>query len=83
MINISAAPVVAAQCDANNRSSVGRDSAQSRVTREKVGNTFLLIALGNLETLDSLPQLKRRVVIADGKLARLDVVAHVRSGTCD
>ena len=41
--------------DANNRSAVGRDSAQPRVTREKVGNTFPVITLGNLETLDSLP----------------------------
>jgi hypothetical protein len=69
-----------AQCDANNRSAVGRDSAQPRVTREKVGNTFPVITLGNLETLDSLPQLKRRVVIANGKFACFDIVAHLRLG---
>jgi len=80
MINISAAPVVTAQCDANNRSAVGRDSAQCRVTREKVANTFPVITLGNLETLDSLPYLERRVVIADGKFARFDIVAHFRLG---
>jgi hypothetical protein len=74
---------VTAQCDANNRSAIGRDSAQSPVTREKVGNTFPVITLGNLETLDALPQLKRRVVIADGKFARFDVVAHSGlGGTC-
>ena len=44
MINISAPPVVTAQCNANNRSAVGRDSAQPRVTREKVGNTSLFEA---------------------------------------
>ena len=55
MINIPATPVVTAQCDTNNRSAVRRDFAQPRVTREKVGNAFLVITLGNLETLDSLP----------------------------
>ena len=55
MINIPAPPVVTAQCDTNNRSAVGRDLAQPRVPRKKVGNTFPVITLGNLETLDSLP----------------------------
>jgi hypothetical protein len=81
MINISAASVVTAQCNANNGRAIGRHSAQARVAREKVGNSFSVITLGNLETLSPLPQLKRRVVIANGKFSRFDVVAHLRSGT--
>src|SRR5882724_8744076 len=76
MINISAASIVTAQCNANNRRAIGRHSAQSRVAREKVGNAFSVITLGNLETLSPLPQLKRRVVIANGKFSRFDVIAH-------
>jgi hypothetical protein len=81
MINISAASVVTAQCDANDRGAIGRHSAQPRVAREKVGNAFPVITLGNLKTLHPLPQLKRRVVIANGKFSRLDVSAHLRSGS--
>jgi hypothetical protein len=80
MINISAASVVTAQCDANNRRAIDRHSAQPRVAREKVRNAFPVITFGNLETLNPLPQLKRRVVIANGKFSRFDVVAHLRSG---
>jgi hypothetical protein len=83
MINISAASVVTAQGDANNRSAIGRYSAQPRIAREKVGNAFPVITLGNFETLNPLPQLKRGVVIANGKFSRFDVIAHFRSGTCD
>ncbi len=56
MINISAASVVTAQRDANNRSAIGPHSAQLRVAREKVGNAFPIIPLGNLKTLNPLPQ---------------------------
>jgi hypothetical protein len=69
---------VTAQCDANNRSAIGRHSAEPRVVREKVGNAFPVITLGNLETLNPLPQLKRGVVIANGKFSRFDVIAHLR-----
>jgi hypothetical protein len=79
MINISAASVVTAQCNANNRSVVGRYSAEPRVALEKVGHTFSVITLGNLETLNPLPQLKRRLVISNGKFSRFDGVAHLRS----
>jgi hypothetical protein len=41
-----------------------------------VGNALPVIALGNLETLNPLPQLKRRVVIANAEFSRFDVVAH-------
>jgi hypothetical protein len=81
MINISAPSVVTAQCDANNRSAIGRHSAQPRVAREKLGNAFPVIPLGNLKTLNPLPQLKRPIVIANGKFSRFDVSAHVRSGS--
>jgi len=78
MVNISAPSVVTAQGNANNRRAIGRHSAQSRVPREKVGNAFSVITLGNLETLSPLPQLKRRVVIANGKFSRFDVITHLR-----
>jgi hypothetical protein len=81
MINISPASVVTAQCDANNRSAIGSHSAQPRVAREKVGNAFPFIPLGNLKTLNPLPQLKRRVVIANDKFPRFDISAHLRSGS--
>ena len=81
MINISAASVVTAQCDANNRSAIGRHSAQPRVSREKVRNASPVIPLGNLKTLNPLPQLNRRAVIANGKFSRFDVIAHLRLGT--
>src|SRR5207302_11064966 len=80
MINISATSVVTAQCDANNCSAIGCHSAEPRVAGEKAGNAFPVIALGNLETLDPLPQLQRTVVIADGKFACFDVVAHMSPG---
>jgi hypothetical protein len=79
MINVSAASVVTAQRDANYRRAIACHSAQSGVACEKVGNAFPVITLSDLETLDSLPQLKRRVVIANGKFARFDLVAHLRS----
>jgi hypothetical protein len=81
MINISAASVVTAQCDADNRRAICRHSAQARVAREKVENAFSVIALGNLETLSPLPQLKRRVVIANGKFSRFDIITHLRTGS--
>jgi hypothetical protein len=81
MINISAASVVTAQCNADNRRAIGRHSAQSRIAREKVENAFSVITLGNLQTLGPLPQLKRRIIIANAKFSRFDVIAHLRSGT--
>jgi hypothetical protein len=80
MVYISAASVVTAQCDANNRSAIGRHSAQPWVARKKVGNAFPVITLGNLETLNPLPQLKRGVVIVNGKFSRFNVSAPLRSG---
>jgi hypothetical protein len=79
MINISAPTVVTAQYDTNNRSAVSRHSAQSRVAREKVGNAFPVIALGNLETLNPLPQFERRTEIPNGKFSRFDIAGHFRS----
>src|SRR4030095_13249877 len=78
MINVSAASVVTAQCDANNRRAIACHSAQSGVACEKVGNAFSVITLSDLETLDSLPQLKRRRVIANRKFSRGDLALHVR-----
>jgi hypothetical protein len=77
MINISAASVVTAQCDANNRSGVGGDPAQPRIPREKVGNAFAVVTFRNLETFNSSPQLKCGVVIADGKFSRSDLALHL------
>src|SRR5581483_2645747 len=81
VINISASSILTAQRDADNQGSVGRYSAESWVTREKIGHTFLVITLGNFKTFDSLPERKGRVVIITGKFSRLDVVGHRRSAT--
>jgi hypothetical protein len=77
MIKISAAAVLTAQRDTNNRRTIGGHSAKSGVAREKMGNAFPVITLGNLEALHTLPQLKGRVVIANGKFSRFEVVAHL------
>jgi hypothetical protein len=77
MIKISAAAVLTAQRDTNNRRTIGGHSAKSGVAPEKVGNAFPVITHGNLEALDTLPQLKGRVVIANGKFSRFEVVAHL------
>jgi hypothetical protein len=55
MIKISAAAVLTAQRDTNNRRTIGGHSAKSGVAREKMGNAFPVIPLGNLEALDTLP----------------------------
>jgi hypothetical protein len=68
---------MATQRDANNRGSIGGDSAQSRITFEKCRNIFSIITLSDLETFNALPKLKRCVVIANMKLSGLDCATHV------
>ena len=67
MINVSAAPVVTAHHHANNCRPVDRDSAQPRIADYKLSDAFFIVTLGNLQTFDSLPELKRRLVIVDGE----------------
>jgi hypothetical protein len=45
-----------------------------------LSNAFFVITLGDLETFDPLPELNRRVVIADGKFSGVDVAAHLFAG---
>src|SRR5262249_9678695 len=77
VINVSAASVVTAHYHANHRRPIGRHSAQSRIARDKLSDALFVVALGNLQTFDSSPELKRRAVIVDGKLPSNDVTTHL------
>src|SRR5258705_7356162 len=77
MINVSAASVVTAHCDPNNRRSVNCHPAQPRIARYKLSDAFFIVTLGNLQAFDSLPELKRRVVIVDRKFSSNDLATHL------
>src|SRR5262245_28334138 len=64
---------MAAHHDADNCRSIDRHSTQPRIARYKLSNTLSVVALGNLQTFDSLPKFKRRVVIVDGKFPSLNL----------
>src|SRR6266513_1634771 len=76
VINVSAASVVTAHCHADNCRSVDCHSAQPRVARYKLSDAFFVVAFGNLQTFDLLPELKRRLVIVDGKFPSNDLATH-------
>src|SRR6516162_9675626 len=77
---MSAAPVVTAHCDAHNCRSVDRNPAQPRIARYKLSDAFLVVALRNLQAFDSLPELKRRVVIVYAKFSSNDFAIDVVRG---
>src|SRR2546423_7246476 len=76
MINVPAPAVMAAQRHAHNYRSIGCDPTQSWISRKKSRNAFLVIAFGNLNALNSLPQLNRGIVIVDRKFSRANCVLH-------
>jgi hypothetical protein len=68
---------VTAHYDANKSRSVDCHPAQPGIPRYKLSDAQFVVALGNLQTFDSLPELKRCVVIVDAKFPSLYFVAHV------
>src|SRR5215475_7616224 len=80
MINVSAASVVAAHRDADNCRSIDCHSAQPRIARDKLSDSFFVVALRNLQTFDSLPEMKHGVVIVDRKLSCNDLATHESLG---
>jgi hypothetical protein len=74
---VSAASVVTAHHNADNYRSIGCHSAQPRIARDKLNDAFFVVALGDLQTFDSLPELKRCVVIVDGKFPSNDITTHL------
>src|SRR5262245_49490246 len=77
MVNVSTASVVAAHYHANNSRPVGCHSAQPGITQDKLSDAFFVIALRDLHTFASLPELKRGVVILDRKFPSNDLFAHL------
>ena len=77
MINVSAASVVTAHHDADKCRSVRCHSAQPQVARYKLSNASFVVALGNLQAFDSLPEFKRRVVIVYAKFSSNDFAIDV------
>src|SRR6516162_2312282 len=77
MINVSAAPIVAAHCDTDNYRSVDRHPAQPGIARDKLSYAVSIVALGNLQTFDSLPELKRGVVILGREFSGLNFAIDV------
>src|SRR5215469_1355194 len=76
MINVSASSIVTTHHDADNCRSIDGHSAQPRIARHELSDAFFVVALGNLQTFDSLPELKRGIVIVDAKFAGNDVATH-------
>jgi hypothetical protein len=76
MINVSAASIVTAQRDANNRRPIGCYAAQTRIPPEKLSDAFFVISLRDLDTFHPLPQFNRRVVIVDRKFSGIDLASH-------
>jgi hypothetical protein len=70
---VAAASVVPAHRNANNCRSVDCHPAQPRIARYKLSDAFFVVALRNLKTFDSLPELKRGVVIVGRKLPSHDL----------
>src|SRR5262245_29668412 len=80
MINVSAAPVVAAHRDAHNCRSIDCHSAQPRIALDKLSDAFFVVPFGNFEAFDSLPEMKHGVVIVDRKFSGNDVATHKSLG---
>src|SRR4029077_14508908 len=76
MINMPAPAVMAAQRHAHNHRSIGCDPTQSPIPGKKPRNAFLVVALCNLDALNSLPQLNCSIEIADRKFSRVNRVLH-------
>src|SRR5262245_47419576 len=79
MINMPAASIVTAHHHADNSRSIRCDSAQPRIPDDKLSNAFFVVAFGNLQAFDSLPELKRCIVIFDRKFPSHDVTTHIDS----
>src|SRR5215208_3646146 len=73
---MSAASVVTAHCDAHNCRFVHGNPAQPRIAGYKLSDAFSVVPFGNLQAFDSLPELKRRVVIVDRKFPSKDLATH-------
>src|SRR6476660_597355 len=81
MLNMPAPAVMAAQRHAHNHRSIGCDPTQSWISAKKPRDAFLVVALCNLEALNSLPQLNCSIVIVDRKFSRVNRVLHVAPAT--
>src|SRR5262245_13982925 len=77
MINVSAASIVTAHHHADNCRSIDCNSAKAGIARYKLSDAFFVVALGNLHTFYSLPELKHGIVIVDRKLPSYDVATHL------
>jgi hypothetical protein len=77
MINVSTPPVVAAHYHADNSRLLGCHSAQAWIARDKSSDAFFIVALGNFHAFDTLPKLKRRLVIVDRKFPSNNVAGHI------
>src|SRR5215475_13589120 len=77
MINVSAASIVTAHHNADDCRSIGCNSAEPRIALHKLGDPFFVVAFGNLQTFDSVPEQKRGVVIVGRKLPSHDLFAHL------
>src|SRR6266568_8406382 len=77
MINMPAPAIMAAQRHPHDHRSIGCDPTQSRISGKKPRDAFFVIALCNLEPLNSFPQLNRGIVIVDRKFSRANRVLHV------
>src|SRR6266513_2734903 len=72
MIDVSARSSVTAERDPAARRSICRDAAQARIAREKLRDTFPIVAFRDLDAFDPFPQLARGRVILDRKFPRLN-----------
>jgi hypothetical protein len=77
MVDVAAASIMTAQCDANDSAGVYRHTTQSGIAPEESSHALPVVALSDLKPFDALPKLKRHIVIADTKLARRDRATHV------
>src|SRR5437667_1688381 len=77
MINVSAAPIMTTKRNADYGGSNRGHTAQSWVAREKLSDALLVIALGDFDTVHSLPHPKRRFVVVNREFPGCDVITHL------
>jgi hypothetical protein len=73
MINVPASTIVTAQHCADNAGPVRCDSTQALILFEKSADRFPIVALGNIETFDSVPEFDSGIVIVDSKFPGLNL----------
>jgi len=76
MINVPTSSIMTTQRDTNDCGSIRRHSAQSRIALQKLSNALPIIALGDFDTFNPVPDTKRRIVIVDGKFPSDDFATH-------